>query len=1157
MRLAPVLVFVLVVASCGGDPASPLSNEEAFRANNRGVAFLEQFDYDTAAGTFEEALALDPTLTPARVNLALALFLTQDLEGAEREATAAAAASPGAREPAYLLGLVARAGNRTDDAVQAFSRVLETDPTDVGTNIHLGQILLETGDYPAAVERLRIAYADEPYNVTAVYNLGLALVRSGEADEGRQRLEEAQVLRTTGYGVTYGTGYLQQGRYAEAIASTGAEPALVDRETPPASFDPVTVASFPSSSAVDSPFGRRYTVDDLTEQGARALAAALGGGVTPIDFDLDGDLDLFVASPAGQRLLRNDGPDGWNEVTADAGLADVPADRVPVGVIAADYDNDELSDLFVLGYGGSSLYRNDGNGRFTDVSAAAGLPEYPYLPGAAAFADVDHDGDVDLLIAGLADLTASGAAAGSGGLVFPEEFVPAPFSLLRNNQDGTFTDVTRASGLAFDGHVVAVVPTDFENGRDIDLLVVDRGGPLRLFMNLRDYTFRDVAGEVGLGGVGGVTTTVAAADVNQDGFPDLGLGQTEGGLFAMSDGRGRFELVPAPGDVAGATATRFLDYDNDGLFDSLFWTSEGPRLFRNLGDAWDDVTDAAIASLAGQTPMTTGHTLAVADIDGDGDSDIVTAGSETVRIGRNSGDDRNGSLRLALRGFASNRDGVGAKVQLRAGSLRTRLETSAATPAVAPADIVLGLGRRAGADVARVLWPSGTLQAEVPEPGASYLASPLRIRELDREPSSCPFLFTWNGAEFEFVTDFLGGGEMGYSHGPGHYNSPDPVEYVRIRGDQLRPRAGMLELRVTNELEEAVFLDQLELVVLTHPEDIEVYPNEGMTEPAKPHRLHGVRDLRVPATALDDDGSDVTDRIARLDRWYPDGFTLAPFRGHAEPHVLTLDLGADDAWRVLLLTGWTSYAFSSDNIAATQAGVAPVLPALEIKGVNGRWRPATVELGIPVGRPQTIAVDLTGQLRAGEREVRIVTSMRIFWDRILVGRPAPTTDVREQRLEPSEATLRARGFSAEVHPEGTQPTVYDYDRVTPVSPWKTMTGAYTREGDVRELVTTTDDMFVIGRDGDEVALGFDASTLDPPPAGWTRTYLLRADGFSKEMDINSASPDTVLPLPFHAMSGYPYGPSERYPDTPVHRRYRETYNTRAVVKSLPPIETSR
>ena len=153
--------------------------------------------------------------------------------------------------------------------------------------------------------------------------------------------------------------------------------------------------------------------------------------------------------------------------------------------------------------------------------------------------------------------------------------------------------------------------------------------------------------------------------------------------------------------------------------------------------------------------------------------------------------------------------------------------------------------------------------------------------------------------------------------------------------------------------------------------------------------------------------------------------------------------------------------------------------------------------------------------------------------------------------------LSSRGFSAVVKPDGKEPESYDYGRVTAASPWKAMPGRYTREGDVRELLVRSDDMFAIAKPGDEIALSFDASAAGPLPDGWTRTFLLMADGFSKEMDINSASPDVVEPLPFHAMTQYPYAGQEHSPDTAAHRAYRDTYNTRVVTKSLPSLDGPR
>jgi tetratricopeptide (TPR) repeat protein len=1150
-----VLALMLVLSGCARPAAPPDdSRERAYRANNLGVALLEQFKYPEAAEAFRQALAVDGSLAIARVNLSIALLYALDLEGAAREAAEGARLLPSAPEPRYVLGLAARSENRTADAQREFERVRQLAPGDVGTDINLGQIYLEQRQYPEAIETLRRAVAAEPYNVTAAYNLGLALTRNGQADEGRQMLERAQTLRSAGYAVTFGTGYLEQGRYAEAIASSGNEAGLVDTAAPANRFVPAAVGTAPPAPQTPaSPFGRRFASSDLAGDGPRAIASSLGGCVAPMDVDGDADLDLFEASPGGQRLFRNDNGSAWTDVTSASGLG-AATGSVPIGCLAGDYDNDGRTDLFVLGYGGHALFHNVDGSRFEDVTAKAGIPPYPYLPGAAAWADVDHDGDLDLIVAALADLAASKPQDANRSLEFPRDFAPAPLLLLRNNGNGSFADVTAAARLTSRGHAIAVVPTDFDNRRDIDLLIVYRDGPPVLFQNVRDGTFRDVAADVGLAAIAGTNevASAAAADVNKDEFPDFFFGRSSGSAFAISDGRGRFVTAPAP-DADASRGSQLADYDNDGLLDLVTWGTRGPSVFRNLGGQWSDVTEAATRGIgtAARGP-TTSRGFALADVSGDGSTDLITGGQVSLAVWRNQAESvRNRSLRVHVTGRVSNRLGVGSKIQFRSGSLKGRLETSAATPPVAPADLVFGLGTRTQADVVRVLWPSGVLQAETVQL-PSGPSTPLRIEELDRKPSSCPFLFTWNGRQFEFVTDFMGGGEMGYLEAPGRYNKPDPIEYVRIRGDQLQPKDGRFQIRVTNELEEVLFADRMQLMAFAHPEGTNLYPNEGMTEPPKPFRLFAVADERTPPVH-DQHGHDVTALIASVDRRAPDDFALDRIRGYAAEHALTVDLTLASDSPVLLLTGWTDYAFSSDNVAAHQAGRALMPPALQIRDARGRWRTAIADIGIPVGRPQTIPVDLARHLRRGEHEVRIVTNMRIYWDRIAVGRGLSSDLPHSVRLDPSSARLHSRGFSAEIPPAGHGPLTYRYDEVSRQSPWKTLSGRYTREGDVRELLLRADDMFVIAKPGDEIAIEFEAS-LPPLAAGWTRTFLLIADGYSKEMDINSASPDAVEPLPFHAMSGYPYNAPERYPETPEHERYRATYNTRAVIRGMATID---
>ena len=1141
--------------------------EDAYRANNIGVALLEQFNYKEAAAEFRRALKLEPSLALARVNLGIALYNLPDPDGALRELKAAADVLPASPQVHYMLGLIARTQNRAVEGVAEFQRTLQIDPRDPGANINLGQLYMQQRKYPEAIASFRTALATETYNVTATYNLAMALTRSGERQEGQAMMQKFQVLRTKGYATTIGQNYLEQGRYAEAIASTGAEPGLVDTAAPDVIFTDATSTVLPRALEAEpkafnrTSIGQSYKAGEINEQVKRQIAGTLAGGEILFDFDGDGDLDLLHVSGQGLALHRNDGGK-LVEVTSQSGIPRSTTNVITA--VAGDYDNDGRSDILLLSYGRLTLYHNDGNGRFSDRTAAADIPAYPYLALSAAFVDVDHDGDLDIFIAGFVDLTKTLAGDSNRTLVFPDDFPAAPNLLLRNDGNGKFTDITAAAMVAGSGgHAIAVVPTDYDNHRDIDLLVANYGSAPTLFSNQRDGTFRDVASEVALN-VKGKFTCVAAGDVNKDDFTDFFFGRADGpGVFAMSDGKGHFVTSPAPGGSEGAIAAQFLDYDNDGLLDLVLFQNQGARVLRNLGTRWDDVTERAVSPDLLKMPATRGappaHGFASADIDGDGDTDlIVFLATGDLKIARNDGGNRNRSLKVQLTGRVSNRSAVGAKIEARAGSLKQKLETYAATPAPAPADIIFGLDKRAGADAIRVLWPAGIVQAETEIASAKKsggLFSVLEVTEIDRKPSSCPFLYTWNGERFEFVTDFMGGGEMGYWEAPGVRNHPDPDEYVRIRDDQLKERDGRYELRVTNELEEALYVDRLQLIAIDHPSDTEVYPNEGMTDPPRPFKLFTTRNAHPPKSAIDDHGHDVSARIAKLDRQYPDDFALHKIRGYAEKHTLTLDLGEPSKGRtLLLLTGWTDYAFSSDNVGAAQSGLSLTPPELQVKVSGGQWRTAIADIGIPVGRPQTIVLDLTGKLPTKNHEVRIVTNMRIYWDQILVDTSSGATPVEMMRMNPVTADLHWRGFSAEVAPDGREPFSYDYSHVSLTSPWKTMPGRYTRVGDVRELLARTDDMYVISKPGDEIALSFDATKLPPLTQGWKRTFLLYADGFSKEMDINSASPDQVAPLPFHAMKSYPYSERESYPFNRPHRDYIERYNTRFVRSPLPPID---
>ncbi len=240
---------LLIESSAASSSAQAISRSElaalekreaAYRANNLGVAMLEQYKAKEAVEDFNRALAIKPDLVIARVNLSIAMYYLPDADGAKREAEKALIQDPNRPQPHYILGLIARAQNRFEEGIAQFQKVLKIDPDDVGSNINVGQIFTQQKEYADAIAAFRRAIAAEPYNETALYNLGILLTRTGNRAEAQSVLQKFQELKQSGAGTTIGTNYLEGGHYAEAVVSTGIEPELVERTTPDVKFTEAT-----------------------------------------------------------------------------------------------------------------------------------------------------------------------------------------------------------------------------------------------------------------------------------------------------------------------------------------------------------------------------------------------------------------------------------------------------------------------------------------------------------------------------------------------------------------------------------------------------------------------------------------------------------------------------------------------------------------------------------------------------------------------------------------------------------------------------------------------------------------------------------------------------------------------------------------------------
>ena len=429
----------------------------------------------------------------------------------------------------------------------------------------------------------------------------------------------------------------------------------------------------------------------------------------------------------------------------------------------------------------------------------------------------------------------------------------------------------------------------------------------------------------------------------------------------------------------------------------------------------------------------------------------------------------------------------------------------------------------------------------------------------ERLTSSCPWLFADDGHGMQFVTDILWKSPLGL-----RINAQDTAgvsqtrDWVRVRGDQLVPRDGYYDLRITAELWETHFFDWVQLMAVDHPADTEVFVDERFSIPQPALELHATAPAVPVAKAVDDQGRDVTDLVRARDGRYLDTFPLGRYQGVTRDHWVEVELPESapregPLW--LIGSGWIYPTNSSVNVALSHSGYGPPRSlSLEIPDARGAWKTVRSNLGFPAGKTKTVLIDLTGLFppggSAGPRRLRLRTNMEIYWDQLAVAEGRPSTPLERQMIAPESAELRYRGYSAPTEPlSRRRPEIPDYNRLDGVGPrWLDLEGFVTRFGDVRELLQKVDDRTVIMNAGDEMALRFPA--LPPVATGWKRDFVFISDGWEKDGDFNTTFSSTVLPLPSHARPDYNTPPG-RLEDDPVYRQHPgdwQRFHTRYITR---------
>ena len=744
-------------------------------------------------------------------------------------------------------------------------------------------------------------------------------------------------------------------------------------------------------------------------------------------------------------------------------------------------------------------------------SGAAEVYPVPAPFAAAVFFDYDLDGDLDVYLFG-------------GN---------KPDQLLRNNLDGTFTDVTAKTGdAAFQSRKAAA--SDVDRDGDLDLVAIDAKGDLVLRLNLRQGVFRTVPLHVS----GAVD--LAVEDVNGDGIPDVLVGTAKGLRLLIGKGDGSFLEGAGSGlDTGGASAAVkavvLADFDNDGFPDIIAATATGDLLaYRNEGGGrfspWPLFSSPSKkSSLSLSFPNI--DSLLAFDVDKDGDLDLLVSAGGKTSVLVNDGGNANGWLVVALEGLATgsgkvNRAGVGSLVEVKAGNLVVT-RTAGLWP------VHVGLGARTKADVVRATWTNGVPQNLFDQKAKTV------VKEVQQLKGSCPFVYAHNGQTgiWSFVSDALGRAPIGLLYDGVHLAGADTREWLLVPEGMLAPTPdGKLLLDYTEELWEAAYLDEVSLMAVDHPAETAVVPNERMIPGVTEKMLFtAVAPRPVRAAWSDASGTmeDVTSRLARADNVYVDPGAETAYQGVRREHALVLDLGpvAKGSRVVLFLNGWIFYTDTSINVSLSQRkDLVHFPPVLEVPDGRGGWKVAMESFGFPAGKTKTMPVDLTGLVDPADPRVRIRTTMAIFWDEAYVTVDDPAVNIIMKVLPPVRATLSERGFSRRFRETPDGPEVFDHGDASAAPAWEDVPGKITRLGDVTDLLSKTDDRWVVFKGGDAIRLEYDARKLPPLAPGWKRDYVVVSDGWDKDFDKNTVTGQSYGPWPFHAMSAYPYPDTEHHPD---------------------------
>jgi tetratricopeptide (TPR) repeat protein len=880
------------------------------------------------------------------------------------------------------------------------------------------------------------------------------------------------------------------------------------------------VAANPVMAPVPTPNPMDFRPTELSE----VLNSLVGvRDVKRVDFSLDETADWVILHGERVTVLNNVGQETIAACSISAGMdhllvADLDYDELksPKAMRSAEYFHADV-DLVLFGSDGVDVLENrmdptDETRTLVSVPQTQGLDKLTDVR-EATLVDIDHDKDLDLV---LVDGTGFRVWLNRGNMDFFEA-----------TEWSTFPDVKSGK--------VDLFPVDWDRDADLDVIVVGAEFGTGILENMRhgQVRWRRFDDPFPQSQTTGVTVLEADGNVSWD---LATVGETVDVVLTAS---------PAARDPQAIESTKLgeqkfaaviaEDINNDTAVDLVFWHAAGIQVAYGSGDGkFQPPVDLGLSLSAVATAKLT-------DLNDDGWLDVVAVDGGKLKVFSAVPHESGGWLKLNAVGQDDNagyagQSGIGSLVEIMSGGrYQARVVQDLTTH--------FGLGDESHADVVRIVWTNGVPQSVVrPEPNQTLV-------ELMVLKGSCPYIYTWTGDGFEFLTDCLWAAPIGLQMADDVMLPSRSWEYLRIPGERLQVDDGHYRLLLTEELWEAAYFDQVKLIAVDHPADTEVYSNEKVGPPSiAEYQLHSVRQRRLPVSAKDKHGADVSDLVLAEDERYYSGWDQRIRQGLTDEHFLELDLGdLSGAEKItLFLRGWIYPTDTSWNISLSQNPDldAPKMPSIWVVGDNDEWVEAIPYMGFPGGKTKTIAVDVSNVFRkAKDYRLRVVTSGEISWDNTFFTVDEEAVPIQQNECKLSGASLKRGGFSGRLPSRTGAPEMYDYADRSFAPRWAPMGGHFTRYGDVTKVVADSDDQMAVLGSGDSMELRFDAG-LPLLPENWKRDFILHCVGWDKDADLNTVHGQAVEPLPYRQMPAYPYESTGEFPTTPEHKDYLKTYQTR-------------